>query len=828
MSNRIAIVSFSCAIIALLVALSPAPILAAANGEIRGTVVSAAENKPVPNAVVSLQGPIQDSKTTDQTGAFDFKGLPPGIYTLDVGKPGYASVSSSDIVLAADVVVTQRLEIAPTSFKSLGSVTIRARNSLQTSSQVYETAPAQVMKDQGIFRVSDYLRNLPGVNSFTTATPGDDVSLNLRGFANTETLALLNGHYFARNEDRYGMNYSDTPVMGLKSSQVIYGAGAVGFYGVDAIAGVVNLQTIDPTPSQETRLEIGGGTYSASILGLQTTGTVEKLGYAFAYGQNVTNGPIDHRLVYNAPYGNALGCTPQLITLGCGSYIVDQQTVRRSGVVTLRYSFDPTTTVAITGVTLHAWDDGSGNGANDWLLPKFAPPPPPLVSGAQGSGPVWLSTGINDGEVRFSKQAGRNLVVVDAFRSYFTAGRNYQFNIPPAWQTETGAINGLTISDQIFLDKHTIGFGYYTQGASDYFNGQPSSNPSYQPFSAYYVNSNVFLQDEWQPSRKLSVNGNLWFKRSQLVQGSHIDPRLAFIYRPSSNDVLRLSFSGGQTYPSAYIHAAQFNPIATVNFVCGPPLQAQIGIGPSSSAQAETSRDIELGYGHRFANGALIQGNLYDTILYNQLLGTNVTATSLGSNYLPPGYLAQLNAKNPCGGSLTTDNVVVNVFQNLGVARYHGLESNGSYPLRSNFFADWSYDIQLASPSAIDSKVYANSPGLMIGRQYFGVPMHKASLALRADNPHGVSGQLVAYFTSENNLNNLPGYVQVNGDVGTQFGPGRLSLGAVNILNKAPFDYGQQFIGISEFQQPGNPVVPTELFGLPHPSVFLKYDVRVH
>ncbi|MDQ6781382.1 MAG: TonB-dependent receptor, partial [Candidatus Eremiobacteraeota bacterium] len=581
------------------------------------------------------------------------------------------------------------------------------------------------------------------------------------------------------------------------------------------------------TPAQQTQLELGAGTYSNSVVGLQTTGTAQKVGYAFAYGQNVSNGPIDHRLVYNAPYGNALGCTPALIATGCGSYIVDQQTVRRSGVLTLRYDFDPTASVTLTGVTMHAWDDGSGNGANDWLLPQFAPPPPPVVSGAQGSGPVWLATAINDGELRISKRVGEHLIVLDGFRSYFTAGRNYQYNIPPAWNTESSTINGFTLSDQIFLAKHTLGFGYYAQGVSDYFNGQPASDPSYRPFTAYYVNSNVFLQDEWQATQKLSVNGNLWLKRSQLVAGSHLDPRLAFVYRPSSNDVVRLSLSGGQTYPSAYLRAAQFNPIATVNFICGPPLQAQIGIGPSSTAQAETSRDIELGYGHRFANSALIQANLYDTVLFNQLLGTNVTAASLGSSYLPPGYLAQLNAKNPCGGTLSSNNVVVNVFENLGRARYHGVESNGSYPLQSHLFLDWSYDIQIATPSVIDPTVYANSPGLIIGTQYYGVPMHKGSLALRADNARGISGQLVGYFTSQNNLNNLPGYVQVNGDVGADLGKARLSLGAVNILNKAPFDYGLQFIGSPQYQQPGNPMVPTELFGLPHPSVFFKYELRV-
>ncbi|MDQ6781277.1 MAG: carboxypeptidase-like regulatory domain-containing protein, partial [Candidatus Eremiobacteraeota bacterium] len=107
------------------------PAWSAGNGEIRGTVVSAAESKPVANAIVSLQGPIQDSKTTDAAGGFDFKGLPPGNYSLDVGKPGFASVSSGDLVITAGLVITQRIVIAPTSYKSLGSVTIRARNSLQ-------------------------------------------------------------------------------------------------------------------------------------------------------------------------------------------------------------------------------------------------------------------------------------------------------------------------------------------------------------------------------------------------------------------------------------------------------------------------------------------------------------------------------------------------------------------------------------------------------------------------------------------------------------------------------------------------------------------------
>ncbi|MDQ6825294.1 MAG: hypothetical protein M3007_07515, partial [Candidatus Eremiobacteraeota bacterium] len=152
----------------------------------------------------------------------------------------------------------------------------------------------------------------------------------------------------------------------------------------------------------------------------------------------------------------------------------------------------------------------------------------------------------------------------------------------------------------------------------------------------------------------------------------------------------------------------------------------------------------------------------------------------------------------------------------------------GSYPIRSNFFADWSYDVQIATPQAIDPAVYVNSPGLIIGSQYYAVPMHKASLALRLNHRSGISGEVVGYYTSLNNLNNLPGYIMVNGDVGAEVGRGRLTLGAVNIFNKAAFDYGLQFIGIPQAQQPGNPAVPTELFGLPHASVFLKYDVRIH
>ncbi|MBC5827887.1 MAG: TonB-dependent receptor [Candidatus Eremiobacteraeota bacterium] len=803
---------------------------AAGGGEIRGVITSAVDARPVAGVVVSLAGPAPAQQTTDRSGRYDFKDLPPGTYSVDAAKAGYSSNSSGDIVVREGRVVVQPFTVAPTSLKVLGQVRVSSRPVLQTAPQVYTDVGVQQIRDQGITRISDYLRNLPGVNSFTTATPGDDVGLNLRGFSNLETLALINGHYLARNEDRYGMNYSDTPIFGLKSSQVVYGAGAVGFYGVDAVGGIINLQTIEPTVEPESSLNVGLGTYNQKILGFQSTGTQGKLGYAVAYGQSTTDGPIDHRFVFNVPYGNALGCaSPGTPT--CGFYVVDQTTVRRSGVVSLRLTPDASSSLTLTGISMHAWDDGSGNGANDMLLKQFAGSPG--QQGPQGSGPVWLDTGINDGELRYAKRMGQNLVVVDGFQSHFNAGRNYQFNIPPAWSQGFSTVRGLTVSDQIFVRKHTLGIGYYAQAAHDYLNSfsqDPATGAiSASPFDTSYVNNNIFVKDEWQVSSKFAVDSNLWIKHSTLTHSSHLDPRVALVDRPTSNDVFRLSASGGQTYPSAFVTASTFNPIATVNFVCGTngqPAQAQIGNAPSVTALPETSRDIELSYGHRSAAGATLQANVYDTILYNQLLGTAVAASTLGANYLPPGYLAQLNGpRNPCGQTITPDNVIATVTENLGRSRYRGVEADLSYPLTRTLSADGAYNIQIATPDFVDQRVYSTSPGLIIGSQYFGVPQHKGSFGLRLDDQRGVSGDLIGYFSSANNPNNLPGYVMVNSDMRFKVGPGHIVLAAVNMLGKHVYDYGLQFIGGPQAQQAGNAILPTELFGLPQPSASIQYEI---
>jgi outer membrane receptor for ferrienterochelin and colicin len=46
----------------------------------------------------------------------------------------------------------------------------------------------------GQLRVADQLRTLPALNFSTSSSPGDDATVNLRGFGSTETATLLDGH----------------------------------------------------------------------------------------------------------------------------------------------------------------------------------------------------------------------------------------------------------------------------------------------------------------------------------------------------------------------------------------------------------------------------------------------------------------------------------------------------------------------------------------------------------------------------------------------------------------------------------------------------------
>ena len=70
-------------------------------GAISGIVLAQGNNRPVPNAVVSLRSDsagISQNILTDAGGQFDVQGIPQGKYTISINEPGYESFRANEQV----------------------------------------------------------------------------------------------------------------------------------------------------------------------------------------------------------------------------------------------------------------------------------------------------------------------------------------------------------------------------------------------------------------------------------------------------------------------------------------------------------------------------------------------------------------------------------------------------------------------------------------------------------------------------------------------------------------------------------------------------------
>jgi len=340
-----------------------------AGGTVSGRVIDAATGLGLSGVQVTTEGVVTVMTVSDHNGAFKLSGLKTGTYELIVARSGYETTASEQFQLG-DASITNltlavnRTQGSDTGVRVLGRTTIRASQSLQTASVVYRSVSSQSLQQQGYFRASDYLNELPGLPGANFSQPGDDVSLSIRGIGTLETLALIDGHPIG---PRGNYNYELSPVFGLRDINVLYGSGS-DFYGVNAIGGVIDMQTLEPTLQPALNILQSYGTFNKLSSAVQATGSLSsgKFGYALAYGTQGLDGPFHRDRFYQAsaawdPYAT----DPAVRALGV--YQDDTAFVNKSGLIKLRYHFNDTSQLTATILSSSEWDDKTGNGDNDYI-----------------------------------------------------------------------------------------------------------------------------------------------------------------------------------------------------------------------------------------------------------------------------------------------------------------------------------------------------------------------------------------------------------------------------------------------------------------------------
>lgn len=818
---------------------------------ITGSVIDQRNGLPIPGAILELQRAMATIATvkSDQAGAFKFQPQPRAVYTIVARAIGYATVRSNEIdssTESTNLTLTLRRAANTSDVREIGRVVATTHAAgLQTTTTIQQQVDPQLIQRTNQIRVAEGLARLPGVNfSGQDSSVGDDISIDIRGLKPSETQVMLDGHpigplgvFPSTVGGGIGFDWQVAPLFALQNTVVTYGSGAVGLYGVDAVGGSIDLQTLNPTELPQSILKMGIGTQGKQIFSMQTSGTKDKLGYVFLHGVSGTYGDFPAQQVAQT---GARGNDFTSATLAADTYSVTGNYLLRNDLVKLRYDFSRKASLTLTGYSATSWDDKTGNGDNDFITYEFAlnqalqnpnctAPNLPNglsvqtdagtacvtpqqyaagASGPQGGGPgAFQGLRNQDFHARFLASTGRHSILVDAFTDNYAQDRQRSesfLNGPPNILTNIYRTVGMLVSDDISATNNDLDFGFYTQ--RQYINGNSLSGggSSIQHPALFSKLQSFFVRDAFTPTDRLSFFANAWFKHS-LLGGNSFDPRLSIVYRPDSADVFRLTGGGSSADPTP-IALTLTGPGGIGAGDCSAG-QFNLGTVPSPGELPEKATDLEMSIAHRFAGDTSSQLTLYDTHETNTIFAGFAPASqfldqlALGG----PGYLDSFYTRiasicpnfAPPNPPPTIANLNVSTNLNLAKSRAQGFEFAQRLRVNQHLFFDGYYDAQSTVIFDAPDSLLMSNLTLINGSQLPRIPLHKEGLS--GDWATASGGDLYltyTHFDSNNDLNR-PAYGVTDLSF-TQRMTSRTSIniGVSNLFNNDVDTYGRIGYGV--------------------------------
>jgi outer membrane receptor protein involved in Fe transport len=849
---------------------------------IGGNVVDQQNGLPVSGATVTLYQAARNvaSTKTGADGTFTFPAEPPGLYDIDVEAVGYehSRVTDEGVVGGSPLsvrIVVARATSSQSGLREIGRVSASSnRNALATTTVVNRTISAQLIQKEANVRIGDSLLTQSGVTSFSLdSAPGDDLNISIRGMRPSEAQTLVDGHPVGPigvfNGTGGGFNYQLSPSTSLANVQIAYGTGGSALLGIDAIAGTIDFQTLNPTARRTFDLTQSVGDQGRMATAFSATGTAGRLGYALSFGVAGTYGGFKPQMITQTGLLNGDLTTANV---AANTWLVSGAYLQRNDLVKLRYALSSTSALQLTGTVSTSWDDKTGEGDNDYTTPEFVAYAASqgattctLPSGGTGyvvatnanpsacftpdqyasafSGPfggtrvAWQSLRLHDADARYTGTFGRHNVVLEGFANayYQLYDRNYG-GFTNRYQTF-----GERISDDIVTDTNSFGFGFlglhqlYQSGT--YGNGGPVKNRA----DLGSTETNAFLRDVLtvNPALQIFVNANL--KHSNISNQTTLDPRLALVFRPNSYDVWRISGGRGSEAPTSQLKAGAPN-VTTQPGALNPSCGAlnSIGSAPNSALNQENAKELEISYGHRLQGDSQLQIVGYEEDVTNVIFSNNLPLTTFGASAIPANLAAYLQRLSTvCGPSASIANLALTAAANAGAGRFQGIDFTGRYRFTPSFYADFGWDIESARYYGIPIPSQKNNGALRDGQPLVGVPFSKGTLGLDWTLKDHTEMRVDGYFVGRNNALLRTPFGYADGFISRPFGRYlTASLGVKNMFNSAYDQYGRiglaQFVPENKYYNDANAVQQYfnccygERFGLPQRSFVLTLSTRAH
>lgn len=206
---------------------------------LKGTVTLSATNGPLQHATVRIIPPGRNAETNEE-GIFEFRDLPPGVYTV-IAHMHDLTDESKHVVLEPGGTATVDFRLHIATLKQ--EVTVTASGHEQTALETFQTVTALdglELAQKSESSLGEVLENEPGVAKRSFG-PGSSRPV-IRGFDGDRVLIMQDGLPTGTISSQSGDHGESIDASSLDSVEVVKGPSTL-LYGSNAIGGVVNAIT---------------------------------------------------------------------------------------------------------------------------------------------------------------------------------------------------------------------------------------------------------------------------------------------------------------------------------------------------------------------------------------------------------------------------------------------------------------------------------------------------------------------------------------------------------------------------------------------------------
>jgi outer membrane receptor for ferrienterochelin and colicin len=741
-------------------------------GRLTGTVTDQ-QGRVIPRATVSgknNQTGFTFRTVADGAGIWEMSSLPAGSYTLSIAAPPSFRATTinevkveTSITKTVDAILHVGLE---------HEITVTASKYEQDVSDAPATVsiiPELTIRNSPSPNLGELLRQVPGMNVVqTSAREFDITSRTATGLFASTQLALIDGRTIYHDDIGYiCWDGQATNINELKQVEVIRGP-ASAIWGPNAMNGIVNIITKSPREMLGSTLTLGIGTFDRS-------GGVAESDRGSLYYVNVT-----HAQTLNDQWAFKIG----------GGFLTQDAFARPKGNMpgtNIPYpAFDNEGTVQpnVEGRV----DYGLPDGKQHFIFSGGSGGTSGIVHGPNG--PVKIANGYmkSNGKVDYLRGSLKITSYVN-----LSGGKGTYLWWPdpatgkPSESHDTNQTYHIEFSDyRNVRGKHLIRYGGNFR--HNEFNLMMASKADNRSEGGAYLHDEIFFSDYF----RLDIGARI--DKFEMVEGTAISPRLAFIVKPAKSHTLRVSYNRAYVAPTILVQFFDYPLITTIDLGLIDPLLA--GNYYTFPIASRGNRDIkkpslnayEIGYSAVMADDRVHLGAAFYINDSKNGIGNDITEYYDSENP-PPGWPLPpdvLDILNSLGYGLPS----VWSYLNLGKVRNKGIELNFDIRISRYFsgYANYSWQAR-PEPKDFDISLINIPPEHRFNAgAYFNCKRYLANVSISyVDSAYW--RDMFAYSGPTNS------YTQVNAGGGVRWGENQRYTALLKISNLGNTPIQNHFFG---------------------------------